>query len=379
MLDRATIGSGGSGKSSGIVRCHYGVRSLAAMAWHALPVLADAPEILGAESGYREHRVPGRAWGRRTSAPCGPTWPCTRASASRWSWSARTRHRTCGRSAEPERLRRVRLRAARRLRGWPPDGAGLRGGRPAGVGPAFARTVPVARSTAVVTRASGVRLGERRTHRQLVRWYWPPGRGRCRWRLRWGSTCRSGRSGPRSCWSTRACLGRGARLLRPGLAAIRADRGGHLAPGGRQRPLRSRSGPIRTTTGNAPPTTSWPRRSRSSTAGSPACRRPLSSSYAGCYDVTPDYNPMISASPVAGLWLCAGFSGHGYKISPAVGELMADLVTGGQQPGPEVDHHDFRLERFAEGIFWSAPTLMPGQVRCAECRHPGIAGRGGIY
>jgi len=53
VLDRATVGSGGSGKSSGIVRCHYGIRSLAAMAWHALPILEGALEILGAESGYR--------------------------------------------------------------------------------------------------------------------------------------------------------------------------------------------------------------------------------------------------------------------------------------------------------------------------------------
>src|SRR5271163_3723204 len=52
VVDRATVGSGGSGKSSGIVRCHYGIRSLAAMAWHALPVLEHAVEILGAESGY---------------------------------------------------------------------------------------------------------------------------------------------------------------------------------------------------------------------------------------------------------------------------------------------------------------------------------------
>src|SRR3984885_4095141 len=54
VLDRATVGSGGTGKSSGIVRCHYGIRSLAAMAWHALPILEGAEEILGAESGYRK-------------------------------------------------------------------------------------------------------------------------------------------------------------------------------------------------------------------------------------------------------------------------------------------------------------------------------------
>ena len=34
----------------------------------------------------------------------------------------------------------------------------------------------------------------------------------------------------------------------------------------------------------------------------------LSSSYAGCYDVTPDYNPVISSCPVEALWICAGFS-----------------------------------------------------------------------
>src|SRR6202034_4194634 len=54
VLDRSTIGYGGSGKSSGIVRCHYGVRSLPAMAWHALPILEQADEILGAESGYHQ-------------------------------------------------------------------------------------------------------------------------------------------------------------------------------------------------------------------------------------------------------------------------------------------------------------------------------------
>ena len=52
VLERDTVGSGGSGKSSGIVRCHYGIPSLAAMAWRALPVLENAAEILGAPSGY---------------------------------------------------------------------------------------------------------------------------------------------------------------------------------------------------------------------------------------------------------------------------------------------------------------------------------------
>lgn len=42
----------------------------------------------------------------------------------------------------------------------------------------------------------------------------------------------------------------------------------------------------------------------------------ISSTYAGCYDVTPDFNPVISETPIDGLVVAAGFSGHGYKISP---------------------------------------------------------------
>jgi sarcosine oxidase, subunit beta len=91
----------------------------------------------------------------------------------------------------------------------------------------------------------------------------------------------------------------------------------------------------------------------------------LSSSYAGCYDVTPDYNPVISGCPVEGLWLCAGFSGHGYKISPAVGELMADLISAGASRHPDVDHGDFRWARFAraEPLVSPHPYAGAGQMR----------------
>jgi sarcosine oxidase, subunit beta len=91
----------------------------------------------------------------------------------------------------------------------------------------------------------------------------------------------------------------------------------------------------------------------------------LSSSYAGCYDVTPDYNPIISASPRPGLWLCAGFSGHGYKISPAVGELMADLILDGQSRHSDVDAHDFRWSRFGEEdpLVSPNPYVGAGQMR----------------
>ena len=70
-----------------------------------------------------------------------------------------------------------------------------------------------------------------------------------------------------------------------------------------------------------------------------------------CYDVTPDFNPVISATPIGSLVVAAGFSGHGSKISPSVGGLVVD----GRSRLPHVPESDFRLIRFAEG----APLRSP--------------------
>jgi len=50
---------------------------------------------------------------------------------------------------------------------------------------------------------------------------------------------------------------------------------------------------------------------------------------------------------VKGLHVCAGFSGMGFKISPAIGLVMSELVLDGK--GQSVDLHPFRPNRFAEG------------------------------
>ncbi|WP_099024988.1 NAD(P)/FAD-dependent oxidoreductase [Mycolicibacterium palauense] len=86
----------------------------------------------------------------------------------------------------------------------------------------------------------------------------------------------------------------------------------------------------------------------------------ISSSYAGCYDVTPDWNPVISRTPVDGLIIAAGFSGHGFKISPAVGKLVADLVIEGRSGDPRIPESDFRLSRFAEGDLLKTPYPYVG-------------------
>lgn len=54
ILERATVGSGGTGKSSGVVRCHYGVSSLAAMAARSLQTFEDAHDVLGADVGFHQ-------------------------------------------------------------------------------------------------------------------------------------------------------------------------------------------------------------------------------------------------------------------------------------------------------------------------------------
>ena len=70
--------------------------------------------------------------------------------------------------------------------------------------------------------------------------------------------------------------------------------------------------------------------------------------YGSLYDLTPDGNPILDASAaVRGLYWAAGFSGHGFKLSPVVGRMMADLVLHGESKGHPV--RPFRAARFAEG------------------------------
>jgi glycine/D-amino acid oxidase-like deaminating enzyme len=69
--------------------------------------------------------------------------------------------------------------------------------------------------------------------------------------------------------------------------------------------------------------------------------------FAGPYDVTPDWNPILGPCPgIEGLYLAVGWSGHGFKLSPAVGEVAAAEVSGRTPP---IDVGELRPERFAAG------------------------------
>ena len=69
--------------------------------------------------------------------------------------------------------------------------------------------------------------------------------------------------------------------------------------------------------------------------------------WAGMIDTTPDVVPVIApVQKLPGLIVATGFSGHGFGIGPAGGQLAADLATGAP---PLVDPGPFRFERFLDG------------------------------
>ncbi len=75
---------------------------------------------------------------------------------------------------------------------------------------------------------------------------------------------------------------------------------------------------------------------------------PLVGGWGGAYDYTPDWHPLVGRVPdTEGLWICAGWSGHGLKSMPSIGLVMADLLTGN---APTIDVTDLAPDRFARGV-----------------------------
>jgi len=73
----------------------------------------------------------------------------------------------------------------------------------------------------------------------------------------------------------------------------------------------------------------------------------LATSWTGVYDVTPDWNPVLGALPgIHGLHVAYGFSGHGFKLSPIVGRLVAQNALG---LATDVSLAPYSLVRFASG------------------------------
>jgi sarcosine oxidase subunit beta len=74
----------------------------------------------------------------------------------------------------------------------------------------------------------------------------------------------------------------------------------------------------------------------------------LASSWSGVYDVTPDWNPVLGLIPGCdGLVVGFGFSGHGFKLSPTVGKLLAQCAL--EQP-TDVSLRPYSIDRFNNGV-----------------------------
>ena len=70
--------------------------------------------------------------------------------------------------------------------------------------------------------------------------------------------------------------------------------------------------------------------------------------WAGLYDVTPDWQPVIDQIPeVKGFYCAVGFSGHGFKLGPAVGKIVSELVREGRCTS--YDTAVFEYDRFRKG------------------------------
>ena len=73
----------------------------------------------------------------------------------------------------------------------------------------------------------------------------------------------------------------------------------------------------------------------------------VSHAWAGLYEMTPDAMPIIGpVRALPGLFVIAGFSGHGFQHCPAAGRLLADVMAG---VDPRFDLSPFAPERFAGG------------------------------
>jgi sarcosine oxidase subunit beta len=72
----------------------------------------------------------------------------------------------------------------------------------------------------------------------------------------------------------------------------------------------------------------------------------LTTGWAGLYEITPDHNQIIGEHGEVSRFLYAtGFSGHGFLMGPAVGEIIRDLYLG---RSPFLDVNGFGVQRFSD-------------------------------
>jgi glycine/D-amino acid oxidase-like deaminating enzyme len=358
VAERNTVGSGMTGKSSGIVRCHYGVSSLAAMATVGLEVFEKAEEIFGTDIGFRQtgyvvgvgepnvdsmrkSLAAQRAVGVQTEeidqSDVARMWPFADLSPfAAFGWEARggygDAYMTAQAFAVSARAAGVRIRQGTAVAGLTVADDRVTGVRLADGTEISTGTVVVATGAwtqpflapygidvpirvvreQIVTIAPGMDIGSVPVFSDLVslQYVRPEVGGDI---LFGNSDLSDAEEADPDDYSNRAT---------DGFVDLTVAKVGNRFPG--------------------------------------LTDAAITGSYAGCYDVTPDWNPVISRTGIDGLVVAAGFSGHGFKIAPAVGRLVADLVVDGRSADPRIPETDFRLSRFAEGDLLTSPYRYVG-------------------
>jgi len=77
--------------------------------------------------------------------------------------------------------------------------------------------------------------------------------------------------------------------------------------------------------------------------------------WTGPYDITPDQQAIVGATPVEGFYLDCGWSGHGLQFAPSIGRIMSEIVMGQE---PFIDVSVFRFTRFEEGELFFEPACI---------------------
>ena len=79
-------------------------------------------------------------------------------------------------------------------------------------------------------------------------------------------------------------------------------------------------------------------------------------SWSGLYEMSPDKHAIVGRDPqIENLYLANGSSGHGVMHSPAIGQLVAELIVDGKT---SIDIAPLRPTRFAEGKPTAGSTLL---------------------
>ncbi|MCY4365293.1 MAG: FAD-dependent oxidoreductase [Chloroflexi bacterium] len=73
----------------------------------------------------------------------------------------------------------------------------------------------------------------------------------------------------------------------------------------------------------------------------------LRGGWSGLFTTTPDWHPILDRVPgIEGLFCMVGFSGHGFKLAPSIGQAMAELILDGS--AGSIDLSPLRFSRFEE-------------------------------